>query len=464
MVLQKGGKVTFNFPRNEFIKIPSAHIFFTFAAQKSSMIKLSKLNPLERRTFRLHTAYTAIEGVVLGILTLNEFVFLKSMQGSNYQMSLLFQFSMAVFVLLFFIHEWLKRISNRTKLLRYTAMITRLPLLGILFFPTTANAYTDSALYHYLFIAIFLIYYLGALVINPTINFLLKSNYEHQHFGKLYSYAISINKVFMLVVTFVYGLLLDRYYYAFTYSLPLVGLLSIISLYLLSSIDYVQTSILIRRTLWRAAGDSMREMIHILKSNKPYFHFEVGFMFYGFSFMVSTTVIAIFFYEGLDLNYSSVAFYKNSYNILAILLLPYFGGLMGTIDPRKFSVITYGSIVLYITFLLLTVLFPFYTEIAGIKLYYTLIFYIIAQGVFASTMVLLWNIGSAYFCPPDQAASYQSVHLFLTGIRALFAPTLGVFFYEKYGLITTFSIAIISILIAIGVNLWSYFKTRKATI
>ncbi len=187
-------------------------------------------------------------------------------------------------------------------------------------------------------------------MINPTINFLLKSNYEHQHFGKLYSYATSINKVVMLVITFVYGLLLDTHYFAFTYSLPLAGMLSVVSLFLLSRIEYVQTPLQIRRTVWRAAGDSMRDMIHILKSNKPYFHFEVGFMFYGFSFMVSVTVIAIFFYEGLDLNYSSVAFYKNAYNILAIVLLPYFGGLMGTIDPRKFSVLTYGSIVLYIGF------------------------------------------------------------------------------------------------------------------
>lgn len=428
------------------------------------MAALPKLNPLERRTFHLHSAYTAIEGIVLGILALNEFVFLKSMQGSNYQMSLLFQFSMAVFVLLFFMHEWLKRITNRSKLLRYTALITRLPLLGLLLFPASANAYVDSALYHYLFLAIFLIYYLGALVINPTINFLLKTNYEHQHFGKLYSYSTSLNKVIMLVVTFVYGLLLDANYYVFTYSLPLAGLLSIVGLYLLSRIDYVQTPAQIRRSIWLAAGDSMREMIRILKTNKPYFHFEVGFMFYGFSFMVSVTVIAIFFYEGLDLNYSSVAFYKNAYNILAIILLPYFGGLMGSIDPRKFSVITYGSIMLYMVFLMLTVLFPYYTEIAGIKLYYTLIFYIIAHGVFASTMVLLWNIGSAYFCPPDQAASYQSVHLFLTGIRALFAPTLGVLFYESYGIITTFSIAIISLLIAISVNLWSYFNSKKRPI
>ncbi len=75
-------------------------------------------------------------------------------------------------------------------------------------------------------------------------------------------------------------------------------------------------------------------------------------------------------------------------------------------------------------------------------------------------MVLMWNIGSAYFCKPEEAGSYQSVHLFLTGFRALFAPTMGVFFYEQFGLLVTFLVAIVSLLIAIGVNVGSYLNER----
>ena len=422
---------------------------------------LPRLNPDEKRTFYLHTTYATIEGFVLGILALNEFVFLKSMQGSNYQMSLLFQFSMAVFILLFIMNEWLKRVSNRAVLLRKTALITRVPLLALAFFPSEASAYINSSIFHFVFLGIFLIYYLGALVINPTINFLLKNNYEHQHFGKLYSYATSVNKIVMLLITFVYGVLLDQNYYIFKWSLPLAGLLSMIGLWLLSLIRIEERVVLYSQNFWTSVKASARDMIQILKTNKPYRHFEIGFMFYGFSFMVSVTVIAIFFYEGLDLNYSSVAFYKNAYNILAILLLPYFGGLLGNLDPRKFSVLTYSSIFLYIFFLMLTVWIPAYTEIAGIKLYYVLICYILAHGVFAATMVLLWNIGSAYFCKAEDAGTYQSVHLFLTGFRALFAPTIGVFFYEKFGLITTFTIALVSLAIAIGVNVWSYQNEKK---
>ncbi|MBU3927777.1 MAG: hypothetical protein KKB74_08220, partial [Bacteroidetes bacterium] len=70
------------------------------------------LNDNEKRTFKLHLIYMIIEGVVLGVLALNEFVFIKSLGGSNYQMGLLFQFSMMVFLFLIVANEMLKRIEN----------------------------------------------------------------------------------------------------------------------------------------------------------------------------------------------------------------------------------------------------------------------------------------------------------------------------------------------------------------
>lgn len=416
--------------------------------------------PDERRTFKLYTIYSSIEGIVLGILALNEFVFLKSLHGTNYQMSLLFQFSVVVFVGLFFIHEWLKRIRNRQRLLRITAIATRIPVIGLLFFPVQAQSYAHTDVYHYLFLASFFIYYLGSLVINPTINHLLKVNYFHKNFGKLYSYSATVNKVIMMVTTFVYGLLLDFDNYSFTYILSLAGLLSIMSLWILSEIRYPVADILPSTSLKESLKSSALDMWRIVRMNKAFRDFEIGFMFYGFSFMIAVTVIAIYFYEGLDMSYSSVAFYRNAYNVIAIALLPLAGSLMGTVDPRKFSAVTYGSILLYIVFLGMTVWFPQHTVVYGIKLYYILIPYIIAHGIFAATMVLLWNIGSSYFCSAEEAVSYQSVHLFLTGFRSLFAPAAGVYFYENYGLIITFLIAAISLIIAIFVNLWSVLKNR----
>lgn len=407
----------------------------------------------------------SIEGIVLGVLALNEFVFIKSLHGSNYQLSFLFQFSMIIFLFLIVINEFLKRVKDRRKLLRIVSLVTRLPLLLVIFFPRDLSETLDHGVYHYIYLGLFLIYFSGNIFIYPNINYLLKTNYQHQNFGKLYSYATSLNKVIMLVITFAYGYLLDIDNYSFVYVIPFVGLMGVLSGFVLASIagtDHVNNSEeQAGKTIMESVSGSIVEMKNILLKNLPYRHFEIGFMLYGFSFMISVTVITIYFYEGLNLNYTSVAFYRNAYNILAILLLPFFGKLIGNIDPRKFAVITYLSIALYIFSLAMTSYFPGHFEINNTTIYYTLIFYILFHGVFAASMVLLWNIGSSYFCEPSEAGTYQSLHLSLTGVRAIFSPILGVLFYNLFGFTITFGIAIFSLLVAIAIMLWSYKNEKE---
>lgn len=402
-----------------------------------------------------------LEGVILGVLALNEFVFVKSLQGSNYQLGFLFQFSMVLFVFLVLINEFIKRIRSRKKLLRVVAWATRLPLALIAFFPHSAMGIEDKPYFHYIFLLLFLLYFMGNIFIYPNINYLLKNSYRHNNFGKLYSYATSLNKIVMLVVTFVYGYLLDLDNFAFTYLFPVIAVLGIVSLYKLSSISFPEEENIIEKNgIWISVKKSVIEMVHILKSNVPYRHFEMGFMLYGFSFMISVTVITIYFYDALNLNYSSVAFYRNAYNILAIVLLPFFGRIIGNIDPRKFAMVAFGSVGMYVFAVLITRWYPLHFAVWDITIYYTLLLYILFHGVFAASMSLLWNIGSAYFCKPQEAGTYQSLHLSLTGLRAIPAPLLGVFFYEQFGFTVTFALAVIFSMGAVGLMVWSSARDK----
>lgn len=425
---------------------------------------LPDINSLEKRTFRLHLAYSVIEGFILGSLALNEFIFIKSLKGTNLELGILFQMSLVVFLLLVFVNEFLKQIRKRGLFLRRVGVITRFPLLLLIFFPRSAEALQATSMYHLFFLLIFLVYYLAAPVVNPTINLFLKNNYRSQNFGSLYSYATSVNKIVMLVTTFIYGLLLDYESFAFTYVLPASGLLGMVSIWFLSEINFTPQDLPGKKsTFWQSVRESIKNMYRILRNNRPYLHFEISFMIYGFSYMITYAVTTIFFYEILNLNYSSVAFYKNSYNILAIILLPFFGKLMGKFDPRQIGVISFGALGLYLFFLALTGYLPYYTDILGVKLYFTLVFYVIFQGLFAATMPLLWNIGSAYFGNNNEAEIYQSTHLFLTGVRAMSAPVTGILYYEKFGFTLTFAIAIAAVFLAILVLLWS-FRRRKIKI
>jgi len=438
------------------------YLCFTFApGMKMKMGIIGDLNARERKAFRLHMIYSALEGIILGVLALNEYVFIHSLRGSNYQLAFLFQFSVVLFVFLIVFNQFRKRIGNKRKMLQITGLLTRLPLLLLFIIPANESALAGQSIWHYLFMFVFLIYFFGNIIIFPAINVLLKTNYKHEHFGKLYSYATSLNKIILLIATFAYGLLLDTDNFAFRYVFPFVGVLGVISLFILSGIDYSRVTQSSAAMSFKASvRESWKTTVNILKYNKPYRHFEVGFMFYGFSFMISVTIINIFFQEALYLNYTSVAFYKNAYNILAIMLLPFFGKLLTNIDPRRFAAITFGALFLYITFLLATEFYQGYFEFYGIKVYYMLIVAFIFYGIFAATMALLWFIGSAYFCKPEEADDYQSVHLSLTGVRSLFAPLLGVYFYELLGFTGTFLITMATLVIAMWLMRWSYRRDK----
>ena len=418
------------------------------------------LNATERLAFRLHLLYSLIDGVLLGVLALNEFVFIKSIRGSEYQLSVLFQLSTVLLTFSVFFHELIRRTRNRLRMVRITAVVTRLPLLLLLFFPSSPQAYVDQPGYHYLFLGIFLVYYLANPIVFPVINRLLKANYTHGNFGRLFSRATTWNKIVMMAVTLLYGLLLDADAYAFRWAFPVIALLGAASVFILTRIreDDLEGETAVSGGLWHAVKDSFRRMFSILKANKPYQHFEWGFMLYGFAFMSTISVMTIFFDRVLGLNYSGVAFYKNAYNILSIFLFPVFGRMIGRIDPRRFAAITFASMMLFLLFLITTEHFPYFTTVAGIRVFWLMIPYVIFHGFFAATMGLLWSIGSVYFCKKEEAEIYQAIHLTLTGERAIFAPVLGMLFYQLAGFSFTFGVG--AFLLAAGVLLM-FWSVRK---
>ncbi|NLJ06785.1 MAG: MFS transporter [Sphingobacteriales bacterium] len=405
---------------------------------------LRNLTFVEKKTFRLHFLHSILEGVILGLLALNEYIFIRSMKGSEFLLSILF--TTTVFVLIFsvFSHEFLKRYKNKRKLLIYTAFVTRLPLLLLIFYPADPGTIANNIWYHYIFLLIFFLFYSFQPVVLPLINLFLKANYSNENFGKLYGLSTMGNKIVMLVITFLFGLLLDFDLTAFRYIYPFMGILGIISFYILSKIR-VDTSIIEfeRKSLLQVIRDSFSNSWSVLKSNKAFLNFQIAFMLYGFSFMITNVLVTIFYDQVLHLNYSSTAFYKNFYNTVAILTLPYFGNLIGKMKIQRFASMTFIFMFFYILFTALSEYIDKGWVLFDIRIVLMLIIAGISYGLFASTMSLLWSIGSAYFCSPDEAASYQAVHLTLTGIRGCIAPFAGVFIYKNFGFTVAFIIAML---------------------
>lgn len=410
----------------------------------------------EGKAFRLHSIHMLIEGIIDGSLLLNEFILIKSLNSTNYQISYLFQYSVIIFLFSILFNEFVKRSRNKKRLLIWVGIITRLPLAVFIFFPISAELIQSNPHLATIFLLVFLVYYLYKPVILPTINLLLRQNYSSANFGTLYSYSTTLKKIVVIAATFSFGRLLDMDHFAFIYVYPILSLLGIFSIYLLTRIDYHDDAITLRfNKISDSIKHTLQTMGQILLRNKSYRDFEIGFMFYGFAWMGTIAVITIFMEKFLHLNYSSIAFYKNTFNAVAILLLPFFGKLIGKIDPRKFGAFTFSSLLFHLLFMALTKFFPFNFDFLGFQIYPLLLISFVFNGIFTAAMALLWGIGSSYFCTKDNAANYQSVHLSMVGFRGLFAPVVGVFFYELIGFTGTFALGIGSLFIAIVIMLYS---------
>lgn len=170
---------------------------------------------------------------------------------------------------------------------------------------------------------------------------------------------------------FTAGLLLDHDPNAYKTFFPVIGVLGVIAVFQLTRITFVQKHEIQNNPLWHSLGQSFKRILEILKKNVPFKHLEFGFILYGFAWMSTHAVITIFYERALHLNYSSVAFYNNVYNLVSIALLPVFGMLIGKKDPRYFAIITFGALLLFITFTGLTEYYTMNTEVLGIKIYYS---------------------------------------------------------------------------------------------
>ena len=415
----------------------------------------TKLESKERKTFRLHFIYSIIEGLIIGVTFMNEFVLLRSLEGSEFLVGLLFFVSMSVFMSLIILNELIRRTHNKKKLIRLTAIISRAPLFLFLFFPSVING-ANSSITHILFLSIMFIYFLGTALTLPTINILLKENYRNNNFGKLYGYTATANKIAVLSATFIFGLLLNADFFIFRFIYPIVGLLSMIALFSLSKIPFSQKEIIIKHRLKTSLTNSIKRMISILKNNKQFMHFEMAFFSYGIAFMITATVITFFLESFLDLSYASISTYKSGAGIITVIALPIFGYWLDKVDPRKFGIITFASMLLYVLFVMLTEYLPHHIEFANIELYYTLIIAFIFFGIFGAAGTLSWNVGSAYFSKNiNESGDYQAVHISLTGIRSMIAP-LGVVIYKLLGYNYTFGISIIFITLAIVILIYSF--------
>lgn len=421
----------------------------------------SDLTENERKTFILHIIYSLIDGLILGSFTLNEFVFQKNFHPDLLKISMLFQLSVLVLPFSIFFTQFYEKVSNKKRLLIRIALITRVPLLLFLFYPLIPLTQIQSSWVQNIFLLVFLLYYFASPFTIPLINHLLKINYHPSKLGKLYSYSWSVNLFTQLISSLLFGWLLDEFPISFFWVYPMLGIFGLYSLWLISKMknetdikDYEDVSLI------ESWGNTLDKSVKVITENKAFRDFQIGMMIYGIAFLMNLGVIAKFLNDEYNLNYSEVAGYKGIALVLAILTFPLFGLILDRKDPRRFGNMSFVICILFFLLMIIANFFHFHININGGRIFIFLALAYLAYGFFQSSMTILWGIGSSYFAPNDQVATYQAIHCSLTGIRGIIAPIAGTILFSIFGFTGSFLASAILLGIAIFYHRRSMVKWK----
>lgn len=384
----------------------------------------SSLIKIEKQTFILHLISQIFNGCAIGIIILQDVILKKSLQGTDFQIMILSLTVSSAFLFSIYGSEIVNRSSNRTKTILTIGILAKLFLIILPFFK---NAY-------FYILCITISAYLDSLLLSIW-NIVFKHNYREERRSKLYSYAGTVQTIFILIVSAISGYILDFNNNFYMLLFPASGIFGIIVYWKLSKMiklsdDEFKGKILNEKTylniklLKDIAVLPIRNTFKIFKENKPFLKFESYFFLYGMAFMVLIPVIPIFLVDLMKLDYTPISLAKGlTFHSALIIFTPVMGRFHGSGNPSKFCGITFLMLsafpLILVTAQYLTLPIEFNSKL--IILYFAYFIF----GLSMSGVSIAWTLSSIYYAPKNEVSNYQAVHITLTGVRGLFAPAIG---------------------------------------
>jgi hypothetical protein len=413
---------------------------------------------IEKKTFALHLLCQFFNGLVAGIIVLQEIILKKSLYGTDFEVTVLIYLTSISFLLSIYGSEIINRTSNKPRTLFLIGAFGRGALI---FIPLFDNVW------FYIFV-ISIMFITDALLL-PAWNFIFKHNYTEQNRSKLYSYAYSFTTIVLLIVSIIAGFMLDENNMIYKLIFPVAGVAGILYYYYMSkimklgmqaeSLEGISLRSINKKLLKDILILPIRNSIRICKEDRRFFKFEVNFFLYGVAFMILAPAIPIFLVDYLNLGYTPISIAKGFiFHGALILATPLMGKVLGINNPTKFCGVVF-LVLIFVPLLMLAsdLILNRSFFLAPVDIIYIAFF---VFGVAMSGVTLAWNLGSIFYAPHNQVANYQAVHITLTGLRGSFAPMLGYFVIEIFSIEANFILSAV-LFGAAGIGMLIDYKKGK---
>jgi MFS family permease len=407
-----------------------------------------KLGYIEKKTFWLLMLASFFNGFVFGTFNIQDVVAKKALFALDWQITILVMLWPLSNLFSIWWGKALERSKSIAKFFVLTAFIGRLVLLLMLF---------TYSYYPYLIIMIFVFSFNSLL--SPAQNSIYRNNISAENRGVLFGYTASLITLIAIIFSYSAGKLMDVNEDWFRYIFSVAGLMGCISSLVMAMIKIENKKYDVTKLrLKQLFITPIMSTVNILKKNKDFAIFQRNFFIYGIGFMIILPAIPKFLVEYLKMDYSQTFMAKGIISQLGILFLsPIAGRVHDKKNPSFFTFLAFFTLGCYPVILLISS----FLIGSGIENYVVYFAYLIF-GIGMSGIVISWNMSSIFFAGDDNVSMYQSVHVTLTGLRALIVPFLGFFVLKYFGIKVVFIISIIMFWTASILSYLDYLRVCKS--
>lgn len=289
-----------------------------------------------------------------------------------------------------------------------------------------------------------------------------KSNYPQSHRGRITARLEALRFVISITTVMTAAHLCDRNPEAFRYIYPIAGCLGLCGAYLLKNIrvrgergeiarqknditkvsrDYPLTEPF-SLTALLSPSHVFRQMLLVLRNDRRFKNYCIAQSFTGVANLMTIPVVAMVVAYHLELGnrwgfWISTAVLQVLPQIARLGSIGRWATLFDRVGVVQFRVVNVSCWVLSLVFGLLATLVVLNSEYFGpTYLLLAIVLFILrglGSGIAHGGGTIAWTIGHLHFAPPDQAELYMGVHVFLTGLRGILSPMIGIALFELTG-------------------------------
>ncbi|MCC7509809.1 MAG: hypothetical protein IT464_10575 [Planctomycetes bacterium] len=378
---------------------------------------------IERRTFRQAAFASAGEGLTGGLMSLNAYVAIKSMgaleAGYEREVATLITMLPSVAMLFATAYDAGPAVRGRRGYFLFAAGLGRMvfilvPLIALL--PGLMQSFAFVAL-----VAFSAVICAG---IPPALNQLWGANYIPASRGRRFAWNSSLSMLMVMTGAFVAGHFLDSEpviagygNHVILYPVAAVsGALALLGFYAIR-MRFAYAAPVRERGFLAKLKDSYGRAWSLLRDDKHFRTYELGFFIYGIAFMMMMPAIPVLFANYLQADYGE--FTRATVVTMQLTLMVMAPVVAWLSIGRRVTLVTAAAFSSLAVFPVMMMVAAYTRDVTFAYLAF------VVFGLAMSGVHFVWNLGALAFARQTNSLAYTSTHAAMVGLRALVGFPLG---------------------------------------